>query len=67
MKYNKLIDALATIILFAGMFMAFLPHALHARAGLENSHVEHVVLGIALVILGLGILIYNNRAFRFQK
>ena len=55
----------ATAILFAGMFLAFLPHALHAKAGfVEESHLKHVVYGIMLVVLGLGILVYNNKALK---
>jgi len=61
---NKLIDIFGTILLFIGMFLAFLPHALHTAVGLDEKtpHLKHVVTGIILVVIALGILIYNNKA-----
>lgn len=60
---KKLIEIAGTIILAIGAFLAFLPHAFHARAGLvEDTHIKHVVYGIILIVLGLGILIYGNKA-----
>ena len=69
MKENKLVDIASTIILFMGMFLAFLPHALHVKAGLDNetSHLRHVVFGFILVVIALAILIYNNKALKFQN
>ena len=64
MKLKKPIDIAGTIILAIGAFFAFLPHAFHARTGLvEDSHIKHVVYGTFLIVFGLGILIYSNRAF----
>ena len=61
---KKLIEAAGTIILAVGAFFAFLPHAFHAKAGFaEDTHIKHVVYGIVLVLLGLGVLIYSNRIF----
>ena len=66
---NKIIDVIGTIILAAGMLIAFSSHAFHARIGLseETSHVKHVVYGMTAAVIGLGILIYNNKALKFQK
>lgn len=62
---KKLIDIAGTIILAIGAFLAFLPHAFHARAGLvEDTHIRHVVYGIILIVLGLGILVYGNKAMK---
>ena len=58
---KKLIEIAGTLILAAGAFFAFLPHVFHAKAGLvEDTHIKHVVYGIILIVLGLGILIHNN-------
>jgi len=63
MKYKKLIDIAGTLLLFIGMSLAFLPHAFHSRVGLsEQTHLKHVITGIVLVLIALGILIYNNKA-----
>lgn len=69
MKTNKLVDIISTIFLFIGMFLAFLPHALHLKAGLDEdtSHLKHVITGIIIVLLGLGILIWNNKALNFKN
>ena len=69
MKKNKLVDITGTIILFIGMFLTFLPHALHVKAGLDNetSHLRHVVFGFILIVIALAILIYNNKALKFQN
>ena len=69
MKPNKLLDVIGTIILAAGMLIAFSSHAFHARIGLgeETSHLAHEIYGMIGVVIGLGILIYNNKAFKFQK
>ena len=66
---KKLLDIAGTSILFIGMFLAFLPHALHLRAGLDESasHVEHVIYGLFLVVIGLGILVFNNKALKNQR
>ena len=65
MKYKKLIDIAGTLLLFIGMSLAFLPHAFHSRVGLsEQTHLKHVITGIVLVLIALGILIYNNKALR---
>jgi len=63
MKYKKLIDIAGTLLLFIGMSLAFLPHAFHSRVGLsEQTHLKHVITGIVVVLIALGILIYNNKA-----
>ena len=60
---KKLVDIAGTIILAIGAFLAFLPHAFHAKAGLvEDTHIKHVIYGTVLIVLGLGILVYGNRA-----
>ena len=66
---SKLLDIIGAILLFIGMFLAFLPHAFHAKAGLDEgtSHLKHVITGIVLVLLGLGILIWNNKALNIQN
>ncbi len=62
---KKIIDVIGTILLFIGFLLAFLPHAFHARIGLsEQTHLRHVITGMILVIAGLGILIYNNKALK---
>ena len=69
MQNNKIVDVIGTLLLIAGMFLAFLPHAVHIAVGLDNetSHVKHVVTGMILVVIALGILIYNNKALKIQK
>ncbi len=69
MNYKKLINILGTMLLFIGFVLAFLPHAFHHKIGLNDNtpHLRHVVYGIILVIISLGILVYNNKALRFQK
>ena len=62
-------DIIGTILLLTGMLIAFSSHAFHARIGLsgETSHVKHVIYGMITAVIGLGILIYNNKALKFQK
>lgn len=69
MQHNKVVDAVGTVLLVVGFFLAFLPHAVHIVVGLDNetSHVKHVIWGIVLVIIALGILIYNNKALKIPK
>lgn len=68
MQHKKILDVIGTILLLAGMFFAFLPHAFHAAAGFsESSHIKHVIYGMAGVISALAILVYNNNALKFQK
>ena len=52
-----------------GFFFAFLPHATHTAVGLDDStsHLTHVITGIVLVIVSLGILIWNNKALNLPK
>jgi len=65
MKHKKILDVLGTVLLFIGMSLAFLPHAFHARIGLsEQTHLKHVITGIILVLIALGILVYNNNALK---
>ncbi len=70
-KHNKFLDIAGTILLVIGFFLAFLPHAAHIAVGLDNeiSHTEHVVYGMILVVIALGILIYNNNSLKnpFKK
>ena len=63
---KKIIDVIGTILLFIGMLIAFSSHAFHTRIGLseETSHVKHVIYGMITAVIGLGILIYNNKALR---
>ncbi len=65
---KKLIDIIGTILLFIGTLLAFLPHTLHVKAGLnENtSHIKHIIYGISLVVIALGILIFNNKALSIK-
>jgi len=69
MKYKKTVDVIGTLILGIGMLIAFSSHAFHSKIGLgeETSHLTHVIYGMITAVIGLGILIYNNKAFRFQK
>ena len=66
---ERLLDIIGTILLFLGMSLAFLPHALHIRAGFDSeaSHLNHVISGLALLAIGLAILIYNNKALKIRK
>lgn len=68
MRYKKVVDAVGTALLIIGFFLAFLPHAVHIAAGLDNetSHAKHVVIGMALVVIALAILIYNNKALKLS-
>ena len=66
MRHSKIVDVIATIILGVGMLIAFSSHAFHARIGLgeETSHLKHVIYGMIIAVIGLGILIYNNKALK---
>ena len=68
-RLHKALDTIGTVLLFIGAVLAFLPHALHAKIGLdsETSHVKHVVTGIILIMLSLALLIWNNKALKIQK
>jgi len=69
MNFKRIADVIGTLTLFTGMAIAFSSHAFHARIGLgeETSHVTHVVYGMITAVIGLGILMYNNKALKFQK
>ena len=68
MKHNKLFDFIGTLMLLTGFFFAFLPHALHAKAGFsESPHINHVIYGMILVVAALAILVYNNKALKWMK
>ena len=69
MKYKKIIDIVATLILFVGMIVAFSSHAFHEKIGLseETSHLTHIIYGMITAVIGLGILIWNNKALKFMK
>ena len=69
MKPKKIFDVIGTIILAIGMLIAFSSHAFHARIGLEEeaSHLKHVIYGMVTAVIGLGLLIYNNKALKFRK
>ena len=69
MNKNKLVDAVATILLFIGFFFAFLPHLYHTKLGLreQTPHLKYVIYGMILVVVSLGILIYNNKALKKFK
>ena len=63
---NRIVNVLGTMLLFIGFVLAFLPHALHTRIGLDDSvsHTKHVITGIILVVLALAVLVYNNKALK---
>jgi len=62
---KKLIDVIATILLFIGMSLAFLPHAFHAKVGFnESSHLKHVISGMVLVVAALAVLVHSNNALK---
>ena len=69
MKTNKIFDVIGTIILAAGMLVAFSSHAFHARIGFgeETSHLSHIIYGMVAAVIGLGILIYNNQALNLPN
>ena len=69
MKNNKVVDIVGTIILAAGMLVAFSSHAFHGKIGLneDTPHELHVLYGMILVVIGLGILIYNNKALKIRN
>ncbi len=60
---KKIFDVFGTVLMFIGFFFAFLPHAFHTKAGLseDTPHLKHVITGMVLVIISLGILVYNNK------
>ena len=65
MKAKEFLDVIGTILLFTGFLLAFLPHVFHARIGLSGqTHLKHVITGMILVLIALGILIYNNNALK---
>ena len=69
MSNKKILDVVGTIILFMGFFLAFLPHALHNAVLKDNetSHLKHDIYGMILVVVGLGVLIYNNDGLKKIK
>ena len=66
MKYKNFLDFIATLILLIGMLIAFSSHAFHAKIGLneETPHLKHVIYGMITAVIGLGILVYNNKALK---
>ena len=69
MKHSKILDIIGTIILGIGMIIAFSSHAFHAKIwlGEETSHLSHIIWGMVLVLFGLGILVWNNKALKWMK
>ena len=76
MKHNKLFDVIGklfdvigTVLLGVGFFFAFLPHTNHVSVGFdgETSNLTHVIIGMVLVVVGLGVLVYNNKALKMWK
>ena len=63
---KQLLDMIGAILLFLGMSLAFLPHAVHTKVGFDSeiSHLNHIISGLAILITGLAILIYNNKALK---
>lgn len=67
MKYGKFIDLIGTALLFIGFLLAFLPHTAHVAIGFdETSHIKHIISGVIVLVIGLGILVYNNKALKFM-
>ena len=54
---------LGVALLFVGWFYALAPHAFHVQSGLGlgQEHDTHTLEGLVLVVLGLGVLIYDSR------
>lgn len=69
MRINNILDAIGTILLFIGLFLAFLPHAVHTSVGLNNgvSHLWYVIAGVALAVFALAILVCNKKALKAAK
>jgi nitrate reductase gamma subunit len=68
MNQKKIMYWTATLILFVGMLMAFLPHAAHERLGVENGedHIVHVINGSILIVFGLALLVINSK-WNYEK
>ena len=68
MKY-KILDVVGTVLLAVGFFFTFIPHAIHVAVGLDagTSHLKHMIFGMITVVIGLGILVYNNNALKIWK
>ena len=65
---QKLFDVIGTILLFIGFFLALLPHAFHAKIGLvQESHTNHIIQGIILIVIALIILIWSNKALKLGQ
>ncbi|MBI1935563.1 hypothetical protein HYS31_03905 [Candidatus Woesearchaeota archaeon] len=65
MKHSKLLDFIGIIWLFIGLFFAFLPHTLHARAGFEEQqHITHLAYGIVTAVVSIILLAYNNNSLK---
>ena len=66
MNNKRLLDVVGTVLLAAGFFLAFLPHAIHTAVGLneETSHLKHIITGMTAVVVSLGILVYNNKTLK---
>ena len=52
-----------SILLFLGLLWMFLPHAVHTSLTREKeiTHIFHTLEGFAVVVIGLGIMIYAQR------
>ena len=66
MNKKRLAELIGTVLLFLGMFYAFLPHAFHGQVSLASdaAHYSHVTYGMIGVIIGLGILVYSNKGLK---
>jgi len=57
-----LTDALGIILLSSGAFAGLSFHATHIGIhGADHSHAQEIVIGIILMVIGVLILIANNR------
>ncbi len=66
-SFREFLNAVGIILLATGAFAGLSVHAVHigVHPG-YHSHVQEITIGILLMITGLGILILNNNAFRWQ-
>ena len=63
-----LADAIGIVLLASGSFVGLSFHATHIGIhGADHSHAQEIIVGIVLMIMGVGILILNNRTGKKMK
>ncbi|MBS3145651.1 hypothetical protein J4414_02515 [Candidatus Woesearchaeota archaeon] len=61
----KMLYLIGSLILFSGLLWMMLPHVAHVTVLNEEEdptdHFYHIIQGVVLVPIGLGLMIYSNK------